>query len=100
MMVRSCGGFPPAHTTNSFPENRVSFVTRLPKLELLTKEGKKCRIMFFFQIHLKFSDLVKFFMCALVSRVHMTFYILIKMYTVLGNQGIHDELNQRQNSFI
>ena len=40
------------------------------------------------------SDLVKFVMCALVSRVHMMFYTLRKGYTVPGNQGIHDKLNQ------
>ena len=31
------------------------------------------------------SDLVKFVMCSLVSRVHMTFYILTKGYTVPRN---------------
>ena len=31
----------------------------------------------------KYIDLVKFVMCALVSRVHMTFYILTKRYTAL-----------------
>ena len=40
------------------------------------------------------SDLVKFVMCALVSRVHKTFYILRKGFTVPGNQGTHDKLNQ------
>ena len=39
-------------------------------------------------------DLVKFVMCALVSMVHMTFYILTKGYIVFGNQGTHDKLNQ------
>ena len=39
-------------------------------------------------------DLVKFVICTLASRVHMTFYILTKRYTVPGNQGIHDKLNQ------
>ena len=33
-------------------------------------------------------------MFTLVSRVHMTFYILEKGYTVPGNQGTHDKLNQ------
>ena len=40
------------------------------------------------------SDLVKFVICTLVSRVHMMFYILTKGYTVFGNQGTHDKLNQ------
>ena len=39
-------------------------------------------------------DLVKLVMCTLVSRVHMSFYILTKEYTVSGNQGTHDKLNQ------
>ena len=30
-------------------------------------------------------------MCALVSRVHMMFYILKNGYTVSGNQGVHDK---------
>ena len=38
-------------------------------------------------------DLVKIVMCTLVSRVHMTFYMLIKGYTVPGFQGTHDKLN-------
>ena len=46
------------------------------------------------KIIMKFLDLVKFVMCALVSRVHMMFFTLRKGYTVPGNQGIHDELNQ------
>ena len=41
----------------------------------------------------QFSDLVKFVMFALVSRVHMMFYILRKRYTVSRNQGTHDKLN-------
>ena len=41
-----------------------------------------------------FWDLVKFAMCAQVSRVHITFYILIKGHTVPENQGTHDKLNQ------
>ena len=47
-----------------------------------------------------FVILVKFFMCALVSRVHMMFYVLIKKYTVPGNQGPHDKLNQIQISQV
>ena len=43
-----------------------------------------------------FLDLVKLGMCTLVSKVHMTFYILTKGYTVYGNQGTHDKLNQIQ----
>ena len=43
-----------------------------------------------------FLDLVKFVLCILVSRVHMPFYILTKGYTVPGNQGTHDKLNQIQ----
>ena len=33
-------------------------------------------------------------MYTLVSRVHMTFYVSAKGYTVSGNQGTHDKLNQ------
>ena len=33
--------------------------------------------------------MVKFVLCTLVSRVHMTFYILTKGDTVPGNQGTH-----------
>ena len=40
------------------------------------------------------SDLVKFIMFTLISRVHMTFYILKKGYIVPGNQGTFDKLNQ------
>ena len=40
------------------------------------------------------SDLVKFVMCTLVSRVHIPFYKLFKGYTVPGNQSAHDKLNQ------
>ena len=40
------------------------------------------------------TDLVKFVMCFLVSRVHMTFYILTKGNTVPANQGTRDKLNQ------
>ena len=43
---------------------------------------------------LKFVDLINFVMCTLVSRVHMTFYILKKGYIVPGNQGTFDKLNQ------
>ena len=39
-------------------------------------------------------------MCALVSRVHMMFFTLIKGYTVSGNQGLHDKLNQIRLAFI
>ena len=39
-------------------------------------------------------DLVKFVMCNLVSRAHFTYYILRKGYTVPGNQGTNDKLNQ------
>ena len=35
-------------------------------------------------------------MCAMVSRIHMMFYILIKGYTVPENQGTHDKYNQIQ----
>ena len=38
-------------------------------------------------------DLVKFVMCTMVFRVHMTFYTLTKGYTVPGNQDTHDKLN-------
>ena len=38
--------------------------------------------------------LVKYIMCAMVSRVHMKFYILTKGYIVPGNHGTHDKLNQ------
>ena len=38
-------------------------------------------------IALESWDLVKFVMCALVSRVHMMFYTLRKGYTVPGKQG-------------
>ena len=41
-----------------------------------------------------FLDLVKFFMYTLETRVHMTFYLLTKVYIVSGNQGTHDKLNQ------
>ena len=33
-------------------------------------------------------------MYTLVSRVHMTFYVLTKGYTVPENQGTYDKLNQ------
>ena len=48
----------------------------------------------------KSLDLVKFVMCALVSRVRMMFYTLRKGYTVPGNQGIHDKLNQIQIIYL
>ena len=48
-------------------------------------------------ITVKVTELVKFVMCNMVSRVHMTFYILKKRHTVLGNQGTHDKLNQIRN---
>ena len=44
-------------------------------------------------------DLVKFVMCTLVSRVHLTFYMITKGHTVPGNHGTHDKLNQIQNLF-
>ena len=47
-----------------------------------------------------FRDLIQFVMCARVSRVHMTFHILTKRYTVPGNQGTHEKLNQIQFSGI
>ena len=46
---------------------------------------------------MKLSDLVKFVVCTLVSRVQMTFSILTKTWTVPGNQGTHDKLNLIQN---
>ena len=42
----------------------------------------------------KLSDMVKFVMCNLVSRVHMTFYIITERWTVRGNQGTHYKLHQ------
>ena len=39
-------------------------------------------------------DVIKFVMCTLVSRAHMTFYILTKWYTVPVNQGTYNKLNQ------
>ena len=42
-------------------------------------------------------DLVKFVIYTLDSGVHMTFYVLTKGYTVSGNQGTHDKLNQIRN---
>ena len=42
----------------------------------------------------KTLDLVKFALYILVSRVHMTFYLLTKAYTVPGNLGTYDKLNQ------
>ena len=44
-------------------------------------------------------DLVKFVICTLASRVHMTFYILTKGHIVPGNQGTHDKLSQIQAFF-
>ena len=41
--------------------------------------------------------IIKFVMCILMSRVHMTFYIPTKGYTVPGNQVTHDKLNQIPN---
>ena len=56
-----------------------------------------------------FLDLVKFVMCTLESRLHLTFYVLTKGYTVpafqgtndvlhaykrAGNQSTHDKINQ------
>ena len=38
-----------------------------------------------------FWGLVKFIMCTLVFRLHRTFYILIKGYTVTEKQGTHDK---------
>ena len=37
-----------------------------------------------------------FFMCNLVSREHITFFILTKVYAVPGNQSTHDKSNQIQ----
>ena len=34
---------------------------------------------------------------ALETRAHMPFYILTKGYTIPGNRGTHDKLNQIQN---
>ena len=45
----------------------------------------------------RMSDPVKFVMCSLVSRVHMTLYILTKGYTVPGNQDTLDKLNRIYN---
>ena len=58
-------------------------------------------------------DLVKFVICTLISRVHITFFeyqkgmqsletrvhILPKGHTVPGNQGTHDKLSQIQAFF-
>ena len=48
----------------------------------------------------KYPDLVVFVMCVLVSGVRMTFYIPTKRYTVPGNQGTYDKLNQIVIIFI
>ena len=55
------------------------------------------KIWQFFVDHL---ELVKFVMCILVSRVHMMFYILTKGYTIPGNRGKHDKLNQIQYFYL
>ena len=47
---------------------------------------------FKYSVNINSADLVKFVMCTLVSREHMTFYILTKGYTVTENQGTHDKL--------
>ena len=65
---------------------------------------RKCYFVeyfFSFKLHLipTFLDLVKFVMCTMVSRVHMTFDILTKGYIVPGNQGTYDKLNQIQKCF-
>ena len=36
----------------------------------------------------------------LVFRVHMTYHILTKGYTVSGNQGTHDKLNQIRTNLV
>ena len=41
-----------------------------------------------------FWDLVKFVMCTLETRVYVKYFIVIKGYTVPGNQGTYDKLNQ------
>ena len=45
-------------------------------------------------MYVELLDLVKFVICTLVARVHMTLNILMKWYTVTGNQGTYDKLNQ------
>ena len=40
-------------------------------------------------------NLVKFIMCTLVYRIHMTFHIPTKGYTVTENQGTHDKLDRQ-----
>ena len=49
-----------------------------------------------FLLYFKLRDLDKFLICTLETRVHVTFYILTKEYTVPGNQDAHDKLNQIQ----
>ena len=49
----------------------------------------------FFQTKEEISDLIKFVMCALVSRVQMTFYIITKACTVPGNQCTHDKSDKK-----
>ena len=43
---------------------------------------------------MKITELLKFVMCTLVSRVHMTFYVLIKGYTVPENQDTRKNLTR------
>ena len=43
---------------------------------------------------LTFTDLVKFVMCTLISRVRMTFCMPKKGYTIPGNQVTHEKLFQ------
>ena len=45
-------------------------------------------------------DVIKFVMCTLVSRAHMTFYILTKWYTFLGHQGTNNKINQIHNLYL
>ena len=50
-------------------------------------------------VHSKNFGSVMFVMCTLFSRVRMTFCILIKWYTLPGNQGTHDKHYQIQNFY-
>ena len=47
-----------------------------------------------FEFLVQISDLVKFVMCALVSRVHIMFHKLTKGYIVPGNYSTHGRLNK------
>ena len=58
----------------------------------LTKLFKKNNLLFqnkTKQFKVELSDLVKCVMCILETRVHMTFCLLTKEYTVPGNQDTH-----------